>query len=183
LSNVTVSVLFIHSSGPQSESEGSGRLVAALRSGLPEDYRLSAPSMPVPDDPEAAAWDKAVSKHISAAAAPLVLVGHSLGASAILKYLDEHKSPPGLRAVILIATPFWGENMKPWMLPRGFAKRLAAVPRLIFYQSKDDEEVPFSHLERYAAAMPHALVRKVDGRGHLFDNGDVADILADITTV
>jgi predicted alpha/beta hydrolase family esterase len=137
--------------------------------------------MPTPRDPHAAAWDNAVAEHIRAAAVPLVLVGHSLGASTILKYLAENGPPSGLRAVICIATPFWGEDMQSWMLPAGFAKRLAGVPRLVFYQSTDDKEVPLSHVERYAAALPTALVRKVDGRGHLFDTGNVDDILADIT--
>ena len=175
------SVLFIHSAGPQSENEGSGRLVAALQSRLPEDFQLRAPIMPEPNDPDAAAWSQAFSEHVRAAAAPLILVGHSLGGSTILKYLAEHESPPGLRSVISIATPFWGEDMKSWKLPPGFAKRLSSIPRLIFYHSRDDYEVPFSHVERYANALPQALIRRVNGRGHLFDNGEVEDILADIT--
>jgi predicted alpha/beta hydrolase family esterase len=174
-------VLFVHSAGPQSQSEGSGRLVAALQSGLPEDFQLRAPIMPEPDDPDAAAWDQAFSEHVGKAASPLILVGHSLGGSTILKHLAEQGSPSGLRSVICIATPFWGEDMESWMLPSGFAKRLSSVPRLIFYHSKDDGEVPFTHVERYANALPHALVRRVNGRGHLFDSGDVDDIVADIT--
>jgi len=180
---VTVTLLFIHSSGPQSESEGSGQLVSSLRSGLSEDFKLSAPLMPTPNNPHAASWDKACARHIEAAPVPLVLVGHSLGGSTILKYLARRGTPPGLRSVICIATPFWGEDMKSWMLPPGFAKRLSGVARIVFYHSRDDTEVPLSHVERYANALPRALVRKVDGRGHLFDNGEVRDILADIAAV
>jgi predicted alpha/beta hydrolase family esterase len=66
------------------------------------------------------------------------------------------------------------------MLPSGYAERLSQLPRLVFYHSRNDDEVPVSHVDRYAAALPTAIVRKVDGRGHLFDHGNVADIVEDI---
>ena len=55
-------VLFIHSAGDQSGSEGSGPLVAALRAGLAADTRLVAPIMPKPDAPDAAAWRAAADR-------------------------------------------------------------------------------------------------------------------------
>ncbi|MGH6923955.1 MAG: alpha/beta fold hydrolase [Propylenella sp.] len=175
-----MNVLFIHSSGPQSDTEGSGRLVTALRSALLRNINLSAPLMPDPDDPNAAAWSKAIGEHLAAVDKPFVLVGHSLGGSAILQYLALHDAPSGMKGVVSIAAPFWGANMREWTLPPGFATRLSRLPRLVLYHSRDDDEVPIAHVDRYAAAIPTAIVRKVDGRGHLFDDGDVADIVEDI---
>ena len=175
-------VLFIHSAGEQSDTEGSGLLLAALRAGLGADTRLAAPIMPEPDAPDAAAWEAALGDHLRQQQAPLVLVGHSLGGSVILKYLAGHDMPHGLAGVVSIATPFWGMQdwEQEWRLPEGFEARLSELPRVVLYHSRDDDVVPVSHLDRYAEAMPKALVRKVDGRGHLFDDGKVADILADI---
>jgi predicted alpha/beta hydrolase family esterase len=175
-------VLFIHSAGPQGDAEGSGRLVAALRSALPRDFKLSAPMMPDPSNPDAGAWSEAFGEHLEKFQASFVLVGHSLGGSIILKYLAEHRMPSGLTGVISIAAPFWGAEMQEWMLRPGFAAPLSKLPRLVFYHSADDDVEPFSHVERYADALPRALVRRVDGRGHLFDNGKVDDIIADICT-
>jgi predicted alpha/beta hydrolase family esterase len=173
-------VLFIHSAGPQGDAEGSGRLVAALRSALPRDFKLSAPMMPDPSNPDAGAWSEAFGEHLEKFQAPFVLVGHSLGGSTILKYLAEHQMPSGLTGVISIAAPFWGADMPQWMLPADFAGPLTKLPRLVFYHSRYDDMVPFSNVERYADALPRAVIRRFDGRGHLFDNGKVDDIVADI---
>jgi uncharacterized protein len=176
-------VLFIHSAGLQGETEGSGRLISALSSGLAPSIRFSAPMMPDPSNPNAATWDEALGKHLASLRAHFVLVGHSLGGSTILKYLAEHQAPPGLAGVISIAAPFWG--MQGWDIPEfalrpGFAAPLSHLPRLVFYHSEDDNIAPIAHVDRYADALPRAQVRKVDGRGHAFDDGQVDDVLADI---
>lgn len=176
-------VLFIHSAGPQGEMEGSGRLVSALRLALAPNIRFSAPMMPDPGNPSAARWDEALGRHLASLRAPFVLVGHSLGGTTILKYLADHQAPPGLAGVISIAAPFWG--MPGWDVPEfalrpGFAEPLSHLPWLVFYHSRDDSIAPISHVDRYAEALPGAQVRKVDGRGHAFDDGRVDDILADI---
>ena len=175
-------VLFIHSAGEQSDSEGSGPLAAALRAGPGAGARLVAPIMPKPSAPDAAAWDAALAEHVREQPAPLVLVGHSLGGSVMLKYLAGHGMPDGLAGVVSIAAPFWGmaDWEQEWRLPQGFQTRLAELPRVVLYHSRDDDGVPVSHVDRYAEALPKAVVRKVDGRGHLFDDGNVADIVRDI---
>jgi hypothetical protein len=39
--------------------------------------------------------------------------------------------------------------------------------------------VPFSHLSLYAEAIPQAIVREYDGRGHQFRN-DLSEVAVDI---
>ena len=179
---MTNSVLFIHSAGGQSGTEGSGPLVAALRTGLGADTHLAAPIMPKPDEPDAAAWEAALGEHLREQQTPLVLVGHSLGGSVVFKYLADHGIPSGLAGVVSIAAPFWGMQdwEREWRLPEGFEARLSDLPRVALYHSRDDDEIPVSHVDRYAEAMPRASVHKVHGHGHLFDDGDVTDIVADI---
>ena len=179
---MTTNVLFIHSSGDQSDTEGSGPLVAALRAGLAADTRFAAPIMPKPDEPDATAWEAALGEHLRQQETPLVLVGHSVGGSVILKYLAGHGIPAGLAGVVSIATPFWEMSgwQQEWALPRGCEAHLAKLPRIALYHSRDDDEAPVSHVDRYAEALPKALVHKVDGRGHLFDDGNVGDIIGDI---
>ena len=168
---------------PANRTKAAARCLAALRAGLGADIRLAAPIMPNPGAPDAAAWEAALGDHLGGQQAPLVLVGHSLGGSLILKYLADHGKPPGLAGVVSIAAPFWGVpgwEFEQWHLPPGFEARLSDLPRIVLYHSRDDDEVPVSHLDRYAEALPQAVVRKVDGRGHMFDDGNVADIVGDI---
>ena len=65
-------------------------------------------------------------------------------------------------------------------LPADFAARLRDVSPLFLYHSKDDPEVPFEHVERYSRALPQAIVRAVDGRGHEFNQAGFPELVADI---
>lgn len=176
-------VLFIHSAGTQSDTEGSGPFLHALRKQLGPSLAMHAPIMPNPDSPEAAPWLEALARHVAERRSPFVLAGHSLGGSMILKYLAENPIPPLLRGVVSVAAPFWRApdwEVPEYALPPDAGAALAAVEQLVLYHSRDDEVVAFDHLDRYASLLPHAVVRPVDGRGHLFGNGDIADVAADI---
>jgi hypothetical protein len=64
-------------------------------------------------------------------------------------------------------------------LPHDFAAMLPAIPRIFLYHSRDDEVVPFAHRMLYAAKLPQATIRELDGRGHQFGN-DLAEVAEDI---
>jgi hypothetical protein len=64
-------------------------------------------------------------------------------------------------------------------LPEDVAAKLASIPRIFLYHSRDDAIVPFAHLALYAAQLPHATIRAFDGRGHQFGN-DLAEVAEDI---
>jgi uncharacterized protein len=176
-------VLFIHSAGEQSETAGSGPLVAALRARLGSDYDLHAPTMPSPECPAATPWLRACGEHISRLGGRFVLCGHSLGGSIILKHLAEQGIPQGLAGVVSIAAPFWGApdwDVPEFVLPENAGTRLRTLNRVALIHSRDDDVVPFEHLQRYAEILPQAVVRPLDGRGHAFTDGRVGDIVTEI---
>jgi pimeloyl-ACP methyl ester carboxylesterase len=53
---------------------------------------------------------------------------------------------------------------------------------IFLYQSRDDEVVPFEHLTKYAAKLPQAVVRELDGRGHQLGD-DLSEVAADIRSL
>jgi uncharacterized protein len=163
-------ILFAHSAGPQGGREGSGHLVANLRTALGSGYDVRYPIMPEPDDPAYAPWRDRLEEELAAVDDGVVLVGHSLGGSVLLKLLSERKHTRRIAGMFLVATPFWGGASweLEFRLREGFAARLPRIPRLGLYHSRDDEEVPFAHLALYARAIPEAKVRELDGYGHLF---------------
>ena len=64
---------------------------------------------------------------------------------------------------------------------RGLAgRRDTALPRTFLFHSRDDEEIPFAHLEIYAKRLPGAEVHPLDGTGHLLDRGDLSEIVETI---
>jgi len=50
---------------------------------------------------------------------------------------------------------------------------------LFFYQGRDDETVPSSHIEMFATAFPHATIRRLEGRDHQL-NDDLSELGHDI---
>jgi len=153
-----------------------------LEQGLGDEYVVRAPVMPSPDEPHYEPWAARVAELIGAATEP-VMMGHSFGASVLLKYLSEESAPPALAGVFLVATPFWGPKFPEFQLRSDFATKLGAVAPLYFYQSRDDEEVPVEHLERYRKALPNAVVRLLDGRGHEFDQPVFPELVTDIRSL
>lgn len=150
-----------------------------LGEALGPEYRVQAPRMPQPTNSRYQIWASRIVQLIDAEASP-VLVGHSFGASVLLKYLAEAAARPSFAGLFLIATPFWGPDFLEFALPPDFESRLHDVSPVYLYHSRDDPEVPFEHLERYSRALPQAIVRRLDGRGHEFNQEQFPELVADI---
>ncbi len=103
----------------------------------------------------------------------LILVGHSFGASMILKYLSENTVPNKLNGIFLIATPFWSGNedwIKGLRLKDNFTQNLPEAVPVYFYHAKDDDEIPLSHLYYYKEKIIRAKFRVIDHGDHQFNN-------------
>jgi Predicted esterase of the alpha/beta hydrolase fold len=115
----------------------------------------------------------------------LILVGHSVGCSILLKYLAEERIEKPLAGIFLIAAPYWGSGgwqMDEFTLDEVHAANILKAVPIYFYHSRDDEVVPFPHLAIHAEKFPHAIVREFDGRGHQFNN-DLSEVAADIKSL
>lgn len=174
-------VLFIQGGG-QGAYEEDGKLAAHLQEVLGAAYDVRYPKMPNEGSPEYAAWSHQIAKELAALDGEVILVGHSLGASILLKYLSEEKLEKPIAGVFLIAPPYWGAEdwqVSEYELPEDFASKLPEALPLFFYHSRDDEWVPFAHLELYAEKLLQATIRTFDDRGHQFNN-DLTEVAQDI---
>ena len=109
---------------------------------------------------------------------PPIVVGHSLGGSVVLKHLAEsdreERSPASSSSRRRSgASSDWEAE---WALPEGWPDADTELPPTFLFHSRDDEEIPFAHLELYAKRLPDAEVHPLDGNGHLFDRGDLSEI-------
>ena len=172
-------VLVIHGAGEPRRQGGKIYWEPLLGNALGRDYVVRAPRMPQPTEPQYRAWANRIADLITSSKNP-ALVGHSFGASVVLKYLSEAVPRPSLTGLFLIATPFWGPEFPEFALPPDFGVRLRDLSPLYLYHSRDDSEVPFEHLDRYRRALPQAIVRALDGRGHEFNQTEFPELVADI---
>jgi uncharacterized protein len=175
-------LLLIHSAGPQADHQGRTDLVAFLRARLSPDYDVRFPIMPHPEQPTYEAWRRQIEHELDASDDGVVLVGHSVGGSVLLKYLAETTRGFSVASLFILAAPYWGEpdwQFAEFEFPDDASSKLARFSRVFLYHSRDDEEVPFAHLGRYAHLLPHAVVRELDGFGHEFKHG-CPQLVADI---
>jgi uncharacterized protein len=174
-------VLFVHGAGGEAFEE-DGALVRSLREELGYDFVVEYPEMPDADAPEFGKWSARISRELSALDGQVILVGHSLGASVLLKYLSEEPVEKPIAGVFLLATPYWEAadwDVTEFKLLENFPANLPEAVPIFLYHGRDDEVVPFAHLALYAGRLPHATVREVEDRDHQFGD-DLSGVAEDI---
>jgi len=177
-------VLFLQGAG-QGAYDADAALAASLERALGSKYEVHFPRMPNEADPKMDSWKRKIHDELSSIPGKVLLVGHSMGGAVLLKYLAEEEVGKPIAGLFLLAAPSWDEdrwNFDDLKLPPDIAERLASIPRIFLYHSRDDAIVPFAHLALHRARLPQATIREVDGRGHQFGN-DLAEVARDITAL
>lgn len=115
----------------------------------------------------------------------IILIGTSLGAVFLAKYLSENSLSKNVRATFLVAPPYSRDGEKE--LPEfGITTPLKKLEeqggKLFFYHSKDDPVVAFSELTKFQHELPNATYRIFEDRQH-FNQEDFPEIVEDIMTL
>lgn len=177
-------MLFIQGGGEEGY-EADSKLAASLRTALGEGYEVHYPQMPTDEALPDFGWLKQIGREITAVKGNVILVGHSLGASMILKYLSENEVKKNVKGIFLIATPLWSGN-EDWVqglkLKDNFAETLPRDVPIFFYHCRDDEEVPFDHLKYYKQKITWGAFLEIADGGHQFNN-DLSPVAKDIKTL
>ncbi|WP_308993448.1 alpha/beta hydrolase [Mariniflexile litorale] len=176
-------VFFAHSGGAQgSAGQGSFDLVLSLKKELRNEFEIHYPLIDGPEDPSYQKWKNLLAKEFKNLNEPVILIGHSLGGSVLLKYISEEKPDIYISSLYLVATPQWGKNgwgIEEFELRENFEHELGEIEKVYLYHCKEDSIVPFKHLNFYKKAFPNAIVRVLDGTDHVFSNG-LPELVSDI---
>jgi len=174
-------VLFIHGGG-EGAYEEDRKLAVSLQDALGAAYDVRSPKMPDEDRPVYETWKEWIAKELDAPEGEVILVGHSLGGSILLKYLSEEELEKPVAGLFLVAPPYWGVEdweVGEYALREDFASKIPNRTVVFLYHCRDDEVVPFAHVALYAQKLPRATVREFDGGGHQFGN-DLSEVARDI---
>lgn len=168
-------IFFLHSAGPQGAHEGSSDFVSWLKTELADEYELLHPLMPSPDNPDYEPWKLRLDTEFSNLKGDVVLIGHSLGGSVLLKYLSTNPVQFDVQGLYLCAAPFWGRDgewqYEPFTLSPDFADSLPPIPNIHIYHSKKDPFVPYRHAELYRDELSNSTLHEIEGDSHTFDEG------------
>jgi predicted alpha/beta hydrolase family esterase len=166
-------ILFVQGGGESVHDQWDNHLVDSLGGELGSAYEIRYPVMPDEADPKYAVWKPVLQKELAALDPGAVVVGHSVGGTILIHVLAESTPPSKLGAICLISAPFIGTG--GWQTddiePRpDLAERLPRDVPIFLYHGRDDDTVPFAHVELYARTMPRAHVRRLAGRDHQLGN-------------
>jgi len=175
-------VLFVHGGGGGAY-EADAKLAASLRARLGAEYVVRYPEMPNEEEPDYETWKDIITREVADMGSGAILVGHSIGASVIIRVVVDGGIEQSLAGVFLLAAPFWYDHdfwcWKDVELPGNAAERIPGDLPVFLYHGRQDESVPFSHVEMYARALPRATVRPLDGRNHQLDD-DLTEVAREI---
>lgn len=155
-----------------------------LQKNLGDEYDVLAPRMPNPDQPLFEEWKVWFEQIIPVLDEEVILVGHSLGALFLIKYLSENNLGKDIRGVFLIAPPYKGGDEEWRFRESGFVvgddlSRLSQAEAVFLYHSHDDKVVPFSEFEILKEKIPNITAREFSDRGH-FTGNNFPEIVEDI---
>ena len=175
-------ILFVQGGGEGTHDEWDDKLVDSLKRALGVGFEVRYPRMPGEDDPAYERWGPAIRQEIGVLDDGVIVVGHSIGATLLLRALAEQ--PPELRlgAIVLLAAPFVGDGGWPgddYETPSDLGERLPeGVPVHLFHGLEDDTAPP-AHADLYARVIPKAEVHPLPGRDHQLGNDlrEVADVI------
>lgn len=178
-------LLFVQGGGAGAHDEWDSKLVESLRRELGPGYEIHYPRMPLEGEPKYASWQAALEKALQSLGPGAIVVGHSVGATILLKLLTEQPLARPLGAVFLIAAPFVGKggwSADDLQFPPDLGARLPQGVPIHFYHGLADETAPPSHVDLYARAVPQAHVHRLPGRDHQL-NDDLSDVAAAIAAL
>jgi len=142
-------------------------------------------SLPNKKNADYKAWEIVFQKYIQYIDANSILIGFSLGASFLLKYLSKHKLPINPSKIILVAGPIDNEG-SPEELCNGFS----LVPTQLqlkllqdqsdnmhLFYATDDPIVPIIQMQKVQTILQKANFHTLKNRGGHFITADFPELI------
>lgn len=160
-----------------------------LGADLGSDYQVLAPNMPNKQNAQYSEWSLWFSRVAEVAVDDCILVGHSMGAIFLAKYLSENTFPKKIKALILIAAPYndeTGEDLTEFKISnvgkdalRGLVNQ---VDDITIFQGTDDPVIAPVELAKYRQALPNATYYELSAPDH-FMRDDFPELLEKLKTI
>lgn len=162
-------------------------------------YQVSLPSMPNADRPTIPGWTSFIRGLVGAPDRKTVMIGHSLGGNAVLRYLEtlDDAGEPVLKTVLVASGfpsglppdqaeggPEVDEALRPWFRtgvdPRK-VKRAAGQCTVIL--SDDDPYISFEAAKAGFQAHLDARIIVEHGKGHLNEDSGISELPSALAAV
>lgn len=150
---------------------------------LGNKFDVIQPSFPNSSNAKYIEWKIYFEKLLPLLSKEIILLGHSLGAIFILKYLSENKlNNKKIKGIFLVSTSYPRENMKEFMFKLDSKNIESQCGNIFMYHSKDDNVVNFKDFEKYKKEFSNVNFRVFKNRGH-FNLATFPEIIRDIKSI
>ncbi len=143
-----------------------------LGNGLGGDFQIIKPGMPLRDNANYEEWKIVFENYFNNMNENIILIGNSLGATFLSKYLSENKVNKKILSIYMVAAPF-DDSLTGEDLVGGFelGEDLSLIEQncddVVFMFSKDDDCVPVSHAKKYREKLKNSEIIIYDSKnGH-----------------
>jgi predicted alpha/beta hydrolase family esterase len=149
-------------------------------------FEVIVPEMPHPDNPTIDDWVNKLKEIIKTPDRDIILIGHSIGCQAILRYLEQLHPTVNLGKVILIAPWFILSDLeteeekiigKPWIeTPIKETNVVKHPSKIVAIFSDDDPVVPMEENKKIFEERFGAEIIIENGKGHFTEEDGVTEI-------
>lgn len=156
-----------------------------LQESLGQTYDVYLPKMPNAYNSVYREWVLLFEKFLPLLNDGVIMIGHSLGAVFLAKYLSEYTVSRKIKATLLISPPYdtdLGKKMPQFAITAPLDGLERQGGKVIIYHSKDDPVVDFSELSQYQKQLPSLETRVFEDRGH-FNIEEFPEIVEDIRVI
>jgi hypothetical protein len=151
-----------------------------LQERLEGDYEIIFPEMPNKTNAKYREWKIWFERMLPLLKNSSILIGHSLGAMFLIKYLAKNNFPKKITQLHLIAPPHnQTEDVEDFFVPDSLENISKQANDIYLYFSKDDPSVPFSEMERYKKQLLRAKFIIFEDRGH-FKQQELPELIKNI---
>lgn len=136
-----------------------------------KDYDVIYPTMPNGMNAVYNEWKIYFEKIIPFLKDDVQIIGHSLGAMFLAKYLQEHPLKNRVKRLILVSGGYDDDSQED--LGSFKVKSAKDLPKsaveVHLFHSEDDPLVPYAELAKFKNDIPRAIVHSFKTRGHFID--------------
>lgn len=159
----------------EGESEVSKKWMDTFVEDLGDEYQVIGPQMPNKQNARFVEWSIWFERHFEYVNDGVILIGHSLGAMFLAKYLSKNDLPFRPKAIFLMSGRYQIPNSKKELFedswgfmvePQKVKLLLNKTENLLIYHSKDDFVVPYEHGLALSQAIPEAEFVSFEVKNH-----------------
>lgn len=157
-----------------------------LQQNLGDDYQVLLPAMPNKTNARYSEWKVWFTHLTDIIEDDCILIGHSMGAIFLAKYLSENKFPRTIKATILIAAPYDDESeedLTDFKIDSVTEQFTSQAGRVEFFFGSDDPVIPLAEMSKFQHDVPGAKYHILSAPDHFVrpDFPELIDVLKSAT--